>query len=100
MVVGKGGWLTLIRLTAKLADPIANRAWAETELIGDFEYRPVVDEDRPHGFVAAMPNVLRLKKELLVGVPIHRAPPYKMSFLFSAETVSSMAFSTARFHAQ
>lgn len=72
----------MLCLSAKLTDPIAHGAVAETESFGDFGQWLLLDEDGPQGFVTAMPGVGGLKKELRIGVRIHREPPCKMSFLF------------------
>jgi hypothetical protein len=74
------------QLRTKLADPIAHRAVTEAEPFGYVERCVLVDEDRPQNFVTALSDRTGMQKELLTGVPIHREPPWKVSFLWTPKT--------------
>jgi hypothetical protein len=84
----KGGRLAASQLRVKLTDPIAHCAVAETEPFGDIERCVLVDEDCPQNFVTALSDRIGMQKELLTGVPIHRKPPWKVSFLWTPKTPS------------
>jgi hypothetical protein len=82
----KGGRLTASQLRTKLADPVAHRTVAEVEPFSHVARCFLVDEDRSQDFVTALSNRIGMQKELLTGVPIHRRPPWKVSFLWTPKT--------------
>jgi hypothetical protein len=45
------------------------------QLLRDFRHRLPLDVDGPQGFVATMPRILGLKKELFVPIAVHDVPP-------------------------
>jgi hypothetical protein len=84
----KGGRLATAQLRIKLADPIAHRAVAEAEPFSHVQRCVLADEDCPQNFITALSDRIGVQKELLTGVPIHRKPPWKVSFLWTPKTPS------------
>lgn len=87
----------MLQSSAKLADPVANRAVTELESFGHVDGFVVIDEDGPQDFVATLLDPAGMQKVLLTEVSIHREPPCDNVIPYSTENDTSMKFSKRDF---
>jgi hypothetical protein len=87
----------MFQSSAKLANPIANRAMTELETFGHVDGFVIIDEDGPQDFVATLLDPAGMQKELLAELSIHREPPCDSVIPYSTENDTSMKFSKRDF---